>query len=664
MQRPRYPNHRMITVPAASKAPSAAHLTLARSIDVLIALILLALLLPVLALRWMAGRLQSGRWLDIETVLGQGARPVHLLSFTGSLPGAGLARLLNLLGGQLTLGGPRPRPVADYPAASMAAARWHVRPGLIDHLAPRAMMGLATGCEHEADTEFCTRYTALSGLKVTARWTVARALGGPSDRSPASKLSILGVSLANTTMARAVDWIATRAATGERTLVAFANPHCLNIAQGYEPYRRVLRRADRVFADGIGVRIGARILGQRMADNVNGTDLFPLLCAAAAERGLKLYLLGARAGLAAKTADAMIARFPALQVVGTRDGYFPAAATGAVIREINHSGADILLVAMGAPQQEMWLSRHGAELTPAVRLAVGGLFDYYSGRIARAPMWMRDAGLEWVWRLIQEPRRLAYRYLVGNGAFVLRVLRERLVGTPAPTAHALHADGRWSQLRARIRTSLRRHRPELSERTLNFAKRTLDVTASGLGILALAPVFAIVAAWIRLESPGGVIFRQRRVGRDGQPFHMLKFRSMYVDAEARKAALMAQNEMAGGVIFKMKNDPRVTRIGRFIRRTSIDELPQLFNVLRGDMSLVGPRPPLPSEVAEYSLKDRGRLGAVPGITCIWQVSGRSEIPFPQQVEMDLDYIQHQSFTKDVRLLLKTVPALLRGRGAY
>jgi exopolysaccharide biosynthesis WecB/TagA/CpsF family protein len=654
----------MIAVPVA-KAPSAAHLLLARSIDVLIALLLLVPLLPVLALRWMAGCLQTGRWLATETVLGQGGRPVRLLSFTGSLPGAHLARLLNLLGGQLTLGGPRPRPVTEAAVAPGATAvRGHLRPGLIDHLAPRAMMGLATGCELEADREFCTRYTALSGLKVTARWTVARALGGPSDRPTPSRLSILGVSLANTTMARAVDWIATRAASGERSLVAFANPHCLNIAHGYEPYRRVLRRADRVFADGIGVRIGARILGQRMADNVNGTDLFPLLCAAAAERGLKLFLLGARPGLATKTAEAMIARYPSLQVVGTRDGYFPAAQTGAVIREINHSGADILLVAMGAPQQEMWLSRHGAELTPAVRLAVGGLFDYYSGRIARAPVWMRDTGLEWVWRLIQEPRRLAYRYLVGNGAFVLRVLRERLMGTRAPTAHALHADGRWSQLRARLRTTLRRHQPQLSERTLNLAKRALDVTASGLGILALAPVFAIVAAWIRLESPGGVIFRQKRVGRDGQPFHMLKFRSMYVDAEARKAALMAQNEMAGGVIFKMKNDPRVTRIGRFIRRTSIDELPQLFNVLRGDMSLVGPRPPLPSEVAEYSLKDRGRLGAVPGITCIWQVSGRSEIPFPQQVEMDLDYIQHQSFTKDVRLLLKTVPALLRGRGAY
>jgi lipopolysaccharide/colanic/teichoic acid biosynthesis glycosyltransferase len=145
---------------------------------------------------------------------------------------------------------------------------------------------------------------------------------------------------------------------------------------------------------------------------------------------------------------------------------------------------------------------------------------------------------------------------------------------------------------------------------------------------------------------------------------MLKFRSMYIDAEARKAELMASNEMSGGVIFKMKNDPRVTRVGSFIRRTSIDELPQLFNVLRGDMSLVGPRPPLPSEVAEYTLNDRGRLDAAPGITCIWQVSGRSEIPFKQQVEMDLDYIHQQSLGKDVKLLLKTVPALVKGRGAY
>jgi lipopolysaccharide/colanic/teichoic acid biosynthesis glycosyltransferase len=139
---------------------------------------------------------------------------------------------------------------------------------------------------------------------------------------------------------------------------------------------------------------------------------------------------------------------------------------------------------------------------------------------------------------------------------------------------------------------------------------------------------------------------------------------MFQDAEQRLAALKEQNEMAGGVIFKMREDPRITRVGKFIRRASIDELPQLWNVFRGDMSLVGPRPPLPSEVAEYDLQDRRRLHVKPGITCIWQVSGRSDIPFEQQVELDVDYIYTQSLATDIKLLLQTVPAVVLGRGAY
>jgi exopolysaccharide biosynthesis polyprenyl glycosylphosphotransferase len=195
-------------------------------------------------------------------------------------------------------------------------------------------------------------------------------------------------------------------------------------------------------------------------------------------------------------------------------------------------------------------------------------------------------------------------------------------------------------------------------------KRLFDILVSALALLVLMPVFLMVALAIRLESPGDVFFKQKRVGRWGQLFTIWKFRSMYVDAEERKAELMANNEMQGGVIFKMKDDPRVTRVGRFIRKTSIDELPQLWNVLVGDMSLVGPRPPLPSEVNQYSLSDRRRLEVIPGITCIWQVSGRSEIPFEQQVELDVQYIQSQSLWTDLKILLKTVPALLLGSGAY
>lgn len=195
-------------------------------------------------------------------------------------------------------------------------------------------------------------------------------------------------------------------------------------------------------------------------------------------------------------------------------------------------------------------------------------------------------------------------------------------------------------------------------------KRLIDIVASALGLTALLPLFGIVALAIRLESPGPVFFHQTRVGRWGELFRMYKFRSMYIDAEERKKALMAQNEMNGGVLFKMKHDPRITRVGRFIRKASIDELPQLWNVLIGDMSLVGPRPPVPSEVDQYSLSDRRRLDVIPGITCIWQVSGRSDIPFPEQVELDVQYIESQSLLTDLKILVNTIPAVLLGKGAY
>lgn len=195
-------------------------------------------------------------------------------------------------------------------------------------------------------------------------------------------------------------------------------------------------------------------------------------------------------------------------------------------------------------------------------------------------------------------------------------------------------------------------------------KRLIDIVASAVGLTLLLPLFAIVALAIRLESPGPIFFSQTRVGRWGELFRMYKFRSMYIDAEKRKKFLMAQNEMNGGVLFKMKQDPRITRVGRLIRKASIDELPQLWNVLIGDMSLVGPRPPVPSEVDQYSLSDRRRLDVIPGITCIWQVSGRSDIPFPEQVELDVQYIESQSLLTDLKILLNTIPAVLLGKGAY
>ncbi len=195
-------------------------------------------------------------------------------------------------------------------------------------------------------------------------------------------------------------------------------------------------------------------------------------------------------------------------------------------------------------------------------------------------------------------------------------------------------------------------------------KRAMDIVFSLAGMVVLSPVYLAIAAAVKFTSPGPIIFSQTRVGRYGRHFKFYKFRSMYVDAEARKSELMDQNESSDGVIFKMKDDPRITRVGKFLRRTSLDELPQLWNVFIGDMSLVGPRPPVPSEVQEYTLEDRKRLNVIPGITCLWQINGRSEIPFHEQVRLDKDYILAPSIWKDLVILLKTVPAILGGKGAY
>ncbi|PJE01547.1 MAG: glycosyl transferase [Leptospira sp.] len=194
-------------------------------------------------------------------------------------------------------------------------------------------------------------------------------------------------------------------------------------------------------------------------------------------------------------------------------------------------------------------------------------------------------------------------------------------------------------------------------------KRTIDILASGILMIAFSPIFLVVAILIKLESSGNIFFHQNRIGKWGKIFRMHKFRSMRADAETLKEKLMEQNE-TGGVIFKMKEDPRVTKVGRFIRKFSIDELPQLWNVFVGEMSLVGPRPPVPKEVAEYSQADRRRLEVTPGITCIWQVSGRSEINFEGQVKLDVQYIYSQSIWQDILILLRTIPAVLFGKGAY
>jgi lipopolysaccharide/colanic/teichoic acid biosynthesis glycosyltransferase len=195
-------------------------------------------------------------------------------------------------------------------------------------------------------------------------------------------------------------------------------------------------------------------------------------------------------------------------------------------------------------------------------------------------------------------------------------------------------------------------------------KRALDVGFAAVSLIALAPLLLVVAALVRLTSRGPVLFRQERVGHGGRPFVMLKFRSMIDGADAQKAALALHNERRGPV-FKMRADPRVTSLGRFLRKYSVDELPQLINVLLGDMSLVGPRPPLANEVARYERWQMRRLSVPPGLTCLWQVApDRCEMAFDDWVRLDLRYIDGWHLGRDLALILKTVPAVLSGKGQW
>lgn len=196
-----------------------------------------------------------------------------------------------------------------------------------------------------------------------------------------------------------------------------------------------------------------------------------------------------------------------------------------------------------------------------------------------------------------------------------------------------------------------------------YLKRFFDVILSLIGLIVLAIPFLIIAAFVKFCDGGPVLYTQERVGKDGRRFQIYKFRSMYVDADKLLEKLKEQNEVTGPM-FKMKNDPRITSVGSFLRKTSLDELPQLWNVLRGDMSLVGPRPPLPREVAKYSEYDLQRLWVIPGCTGLWQATERNNVGFEEMVELDLEYIQKRSLLFDAKIILLTVVAIIHPNGAY
>ncbi len=441
-------------------------------------------------------------------------------------------------------------------------------------------------------------------------------------------LEVLGLPLVNTSKAIAVTNLLSRSG---QTVAHFINAHCVNVAVKHKAYAASLRCADYLLPDGSGISLAARLKGQRFQDNLNGTDLFLPLCEAAARQGKSIFLLGAAPGVAEAAAQNACDKVDGLTIAGTAHGYFDPEQSGELIAKINNSGADVLLVAMGVPMQELWVQQHRDQLRPRLIMGVGAQFDFHSGRVTRAPQIMRRLGCEWLWRLALEPRRMAHRYIIGNPLFIGRAVRRAMI--------------------------------ERTPTVASVVKRSIDIACSGSALLLLSPVFLGTAAAIRLNSAGPVLFRQARVGLNGETFTMFKFRSMFQDAEARRAAMLARSDR-DGVCFKAKTDPRITPVGRILRRFSLDELPQLINVFLGQMSLVGPRPALQEEVDAYPKEALGRLAVKPGITGLWQVAGRADIGFDKMIDMDLAYVRSRSILLDFVILALTGRAVISGRGAY
>ena len=470
--------------------------------------------------------------------------------------------------------------------------------------------------------------------RIESRETSTRPQVGPTRSLP--RANVLDYDTVNASLAQTVYWIADRAQSRTPTQIAFLNAHCANVAAKDWRYRDTLQNVDALLPDGSGIALAAKLDGKQLGDNLNGTDLFLPLCRCLAFRNIPVFFLGGQKGVAEAAAENAIADCPNLNVAGYQHGFFSPREEDDVIARINASGARVVFVAFGVPSQDVWLARVRHRLHAPVVLGVGGLLDFVSGRIPRAPEWMRRAGIEWMYRLKCEPRRMWQRYLVGNFTFIARA-----------TAFALK----------------RRKRSFLRSLDLKAA-RVLDVAGSAGGLLLLSPLLAATALAVRLESKGPALYRQTRIGQDGKQFEIFKFRSMRIDGPSQAELSEQSDDRGDGVTFKLKRDPRITRVGQFIRKFSIDELPQLWNVLRGDMSLVGPRPALPVEVEKYSRVERRRLRGKPGITCFWQIQGRADLPFDRQVVLDVAYLQKRSIWLDLAILLKTPIAVLTARGAY
>jgi len=410
--------------------------TLKRVVDLGASLFLIALTLPVFVpariFSWM------GRYpmLDRARRAGRWLRVFDRLTFTcpdtlwgGFLRRSGLRILpvfLNILGGDMSFIGPRCcAPEELDPADREVRRRSSVRPGLICSWWIRNRSNIAYDTEFSVDREYVDHAGLKTDIGIALRAIPAVLYGQGVDVAP-DRIRMLGIPINNLTMDEALDEVMRSLEGTEGRQVCFVNADCANIAYRNADYWRRLNSAAVVLADGIGMKLAGRMLKKNVRENVNGTDMLPRLLDRLKRAGHRLYLLGAKPGVAEDVRQYIEENHPGVTVCGTRHGYFNDEEEAEVVNGIREARADLLLVAFGAPQQDLWIGQHLEALGVKVAMGVGGLFDFYSGRIPRAPLWMREAGFEWLYRFICEPRRMWRRYFVGNFVFLWRVMLEKL----------------------------------------------------------------------------------------------------------------------------------------------------------------------------------------------------------------------------------------------
>jgi len=403
--------------------------TLRRLLDIFLSALLLIILFPVWIIALFFARL-SGGGITRHVRLGRWATHFNLYQF--HFPKKSFAwleqlpALFNVLKGDMSFIGPRPiAPGEDFAEKRIAWKRYNLRPGLLSLWWIRKRANIAHSSEASLDLEYVETANFWGDIGIAVRAIPAALYGSGISNAP-SQINFLGVRIDNLTMAEASAQIVTLAQAKESSQVCFVNADCFNIAFADEEYRKTITHAKLVLADGIGVRLAGTLLDQNVRENVNGTDMLPYLCAAIQEAGLGLYLLGGKPGVAKDAGKWISDHYPDLIISGVRDGYFSAEEEPDVLGEITASKAAILLVALGSPRQDKWIAQHRTAMGVEVLIGVGGLLDFYSGRISRAPAWVRELGMEWFYRFCQEPGRMWRRYFLGNFEFLYHVLQERL----------------------------------------------------------------------------------------------------------------------------------------------------------------------------------------------------------------------------------------------